>query len=159
MGRKMKFLSTVCISAILIAVFRILVPENKFKKQISFLAAGVFLLSGISAISRTEFDFSLDNPELLESESFVQFSGEVNENLRKKICDDMSEKIYTLLNEHEICPKEVHIIVNISGLYSISIRQVKLVFGEGEQAAAEAAAELLSRELAGGVEIKTVLQD
>lgn len=154
----MKFLSTVCVAAIVVAVFRVIVPENKFKKQISFLVAGVFLLTGISAVAGAEFDFSEENTALFESEKFVQFSGNVNENLRKQICDEMSEKIYSLLNNHEIYPKEVHIIVNISGLYSISIRQVKLVFGAGEQAAAEAAAELLSRELP-GIETVTVLRD
>lgn len=154
----MKFLSTVCITAIVIAIFRMIVPENKFKKQISFLVAGVFLAAGISAAAGAEFDLDAENDTLIESERFVQFSGEVNENLRKKICDDMSQKIYKLLNEREIYPKEVHIIVNISGLYSISIRQVKLVFSAEEQAAAEAAAELLSRELT-GIEVTTVLQD
>ncbi len=154
----MKFLSTVCIAAIIIAIFRIIIPENKFKKQISFLVAGVFLVTGISAAAGAEFDLGAENTDLLESEKFVQFSGEVNEDLRKKICDEMSEKIYEILNSHEIYPKEVHIIVNISGLYSISIRQVKLVFGAEERAAAEAAAELLSRELT-GIEITTVLSD
>lgn len=154
----MKFLSTVCVAAIVVAIFRVIVPENKFKKQISFLIAGVFLLTGISAVAGAEFDFSEENAALFESEKFVQFSGNVNENLRKQICDEMSEKIYCLLNNHEIYPKEVHIIVNISGLYSISIRQVKLVFNAGEQAAAEAAAGILSRELT-GIEIVTVLQD
>lgn len=153
----MKFLSTVCITAIVIAIFRMIVPENKFKKQISFLVAGVFLAAGISAAG-AEFNLDAENDALIESERFVQFSGEVNENLRKKICDEMSQKIYKLLNEREIYPKEVHIIVNISGLYSISIRQVKLVFSAEEQAAAEAAAELLSRELT-GIEVTTVLQD
>ncbi len=153
----MKFLSTVCIAAIIIAIFRIIIPENKFKKQIAFLVAGVFLVTGISAAAGAEFDFSAENTELLEGESFVRFSGEVNEDLLKKICDEMSEKIYEILKKHEIYPKEVHIIVNISGLYSISIRQVKLVFGAEERAAAEAAAELLSRELT-GIEITTVLR-
>ncbi len=154
----MKFLATVCAAAIVMAIFRVIVPENKFKKQISFLIAGVFLLTGISAVSGMEFDFSPENDALLESEKYVQFSGDVNESLRKKICGDMSDKICKLLNEREIYPKEVHIIVNISGLYSISIRQVKLVFDAGEGAAATAAAELLSRELT-GIEIVTVLSD
>ncbi len=153
----MKFLSTVCIAAIIIAIFRIIIPENKFKKQIAFLAAGVFLVTGISAVAGAEFDLDGEDTALIESERFVQFSGEVNENLRKKICDEMSDKIYGLLNEREIYPEEVHIIVNISGLYSISIRQVKLVFSAEERAAAEAAAELLSRELT-GIEITTVLR-
>lgn len=154
----MKFLATVCVAAIVMAIFRVILPENKFKKQVSFLIAGVFLLTGISAVSGAEFDFSFENNALFESERYVQFSGDVNENLRNKICDDMSDKIYELLNEREIYPKEVHIIVNISGLYSISIRQVRLVFDAGEEAAAAAAAELLSHELT-GIEIVTVLSD
>lgn len=154
-----EFLLTVCIAAVAMAVFKILIPENKFKKQISFLTAGVFLLIGITSVSGTEFDFSMDNPDFYESESFVQISGEADQSLRKKICDDMSDKVYRLLNENGFYPKEIHIIVNISGLYSISIRQVKLVFGEEEQAAAEAAVELLSRELAGNIEITTVFVD
>ncbi|MGN1120334.1 MAG: hypothetical protein ACI4Q4_08240, partial [Oscillospiraceae bacterium] len=75
------------------------------------------------------------------------FSGEVNEALQKKICGDMSEKVFSLLNENGFFPKQVHVIVNISGLYSIDITQVKLVFGKGESTEAEAAAKLLSEQL------------
>ena len=71
----------------------------------------------------------------------------------------MSDKIYALLNEREIYPEEIHIIVNISGLYSINITQVELVFKSREQAAAKAAAEILGDELSQDIAIKTEVKE
>ena len=70
----------------------------------------------------------------------------------------MSDKLYTLLNSSGIYPQEIHIIVNISGLYSISITQVELVFSEEQRSAAAAAEELLSRELDPGIKVTSVFK-
>lgn len=155
----MKFLSTVCIAAVCTALFRMLVPENKFSKQISLLIACVFLLAGITALSGAEFDLNADAFELGIGGDYIGFSAEVNEELRERVCREMSDKLYKLLNGNEIYPSEIHIIVNISGLYSIDITQVKLVFGAGERAAAAAAAELLRRELTEDIEIITEVKE
>lgn len=155
----MKFLSTICIAAICTALFRMLVPENKYAKQISLLIAAVFLLTGITAITGAEIDFGTQNYDINENADFAGMTANVNENLQKKICKDMSDKLYKLLGEHEIYPEEIHVIVNISGLYSINITQVKLVFSEGEHAAAEAAAELLSRELSEDIKITAEVKE
>ena len=155
----MQFISTVCIAAIATALFRLLVPENKFKKQISFLIAGIFLLTGITAARGVELELDTDNYDLGSSDGLIGFSGDISENLKKKICDEMSDRLYKLLNENEIYPEKIHIIVNISGLYSIDITQVKLVFRAGEQAAAEAAAELLARELPGNIKVTTEVKE
>lgn len=155
----MKFLSTICIAAICTALFRMLVPENKYAKQISLLIAAVFLLTGITAITGAEIDFGTQNYDINENADFAGMTENVNENLQKKICKDMSDKLYKLLGEHEIYPEEIHVIVNISGLYSINITQVKLVFSEGEHAAAEAAAELLSRELSEDIKITAEVKE
>ena len=149
----MKFLSTICIAAICTALFRMLVPENKYSKQISLLIAAVFLLAGISAATGAEFSFDERIYDLEENGGYAGMSADISENLQRKVCKDMSDKLYEMLNEHEIYPEEIHVIVNISGLYSINITQVKLVFGEGEHAAATAAAELLSRELSEDIKI------
>ncbi len=154
----MRFLSSVCIAAIATALFRMLVPENKFSKQISLLITAVFLLSGISAAFGTKFDLD-ENYNLEENEDYISFSGEVNENLKQRVCDEMSEKVRAILAENEIYPEEIHIIVNISGLYSIDITQVKLVFSAGEQAAAKAAADVLSRELSESITITTEVKE
>ena len=158
----MPFLSSVCVAAIAMALFKMLIPENKFKKQLSVLVACVFLLTGITAASGAELDINEDKFELGINSDYISFSERVNEDLKKRICDEMRDKLRNLLNENEIYPEEIHIIVNISGLYSIDITQVELVFRAEEQAAAEAAAGLLSRELsqelAKGLQIKTILK-
>lgn len=155
----MEFLSSVCIAAVAAALFRMIVPENKFSKQISLLIACVFLLTGITALSGAEFDISADAYDIGVSEDYIGFSGEVNKSLQKKVCTDMSDKLYALLNENGIYPGEIHVIVNISGLYSIDITQVKLVFGAGQQAAAEAAAELLARELTEDIKVTVTVKE
>ena len=155
----MEFLSSVCIAAVAAALFRMIVPENKFSKQISLLIACVFLLTGITALSGAEFDISADAYDIGVSEDYIGFSGEVNKSLQKKVCTDMSDKLYALLNENGIYPMEIHVIVNISGLYSIDITQVKLVFGAGQQAAAEAAAELLARELTEDIKVTVTVKE
>lgn len=155
----MKFLSTLCIAALCSAIFRMLVPENKFSKQISLLIAGVFLLTAISAISGAELDLSAE-PHIGFAEDYgAEFSDGVNKELKRKICGEMSDKIYALLNAREIYPQEIHIAVNISGLYSIDITQVELVFKSGEQAAANAAAEILGQELPPQIAIKTDVKE
>ena len=143
----MQFLTTVCIAAIAAALFRMLVPENKAEKQIAFLVVCVFLLTCASALTGAEIDLNADVYDIGTSADYIGFSGEVNKSLQKKIC-----KVYELMNENEIYPEEIHVIVNISGLYSIDITQVKLVLGEEQRGAATAAAELLAEELDEDVE-------
>ncbi|MBD5129458.1 MAG: hypothetical protein HDT43_05990 [Ruminococcaceae bacterium] len=155
----MKFLSTICISAICTALFRMLVPENKYAKQISLLIAAVFLLTGITAVTGAEIDLGEFDNELITNSGYIGMTADISENLQKKISGEMSERLYKLLGEHEIYPEEIHVIVNISGLYSINITQVKLVFGEGERAAAEAAAELVSRELSEDIKITAEVKE
>ena len=71
----------------------------------------------------------------------------------------MSDKVYTLLNEQGICPEEVHIAVNISGLYSISITQVELVFSGDQRSSAEAAEELLTGRLPEEIRVTSVIRE
>ena len=155
----MEFLVSVCIAAVAAALYRIIVPERKFSGQISLLIVCVFLLTGISALSGAEFDIGADAYDLGVSEEYIGFSGEVSASLRERICSDMAEKLSALLGQSGIYPEEIHVIVNISGLYSIDITQVKLVFGAGQQAAAEAAAELLARELTEEIAVAVTVRE
>ncbi len=150
----MDFLLTVCMAAIASALFRILVPENKFTKQISLLIACVFVLTAVNAVSGAELDLSTDSFGIGVSNEYISFSGEVNKSLQKKICSDMSDKLYALLHENDIYPEQIHIGVNISGLYSISITQVKLVLSENDRDKADKALSLLGSALSDDIEIK-----
>lgn len=146
----MGFLTSICIAAIATALFRLLVPENKFSKQLSLLIACVFLLTGITAASGAEFNLE-DSVEIGENADFIRFSEQVDGELKQKICRNMEEKICALLGENGLFPEEVHIIVNISGLYGISISEVKVMFG-GEEAL-EKAENLLENALSGDIKV------
>ena len=150
----MDFLLTICMTAIASALFRMLVPEGKYAKQISLLIVSVFLLAGINAVSGAELDLDAERFSIEGGTELVSFSGDVNKSLQKKICSDMSDKLYSLLNENGLYPEEIHVNVNISGLYSISITQVKLVFPSGREQEAQAAARLARASLSEEIEIQ-----
>lgn len=154
----MDFLLTICMAAIASAVFRLLVPESKLSKQISLLIVCVFLLTGINAVTGAELTLSPDIIAPSSTEEYISFSGEVNRELQKKICKNMSDKLYAVLGKNGIYPEQIHVNVNISGLYSISITQVKLMLpAEQRDKAAEAhaiAAAELTEDIRLTVEIK-----
>lgn len=153
----MKFLTTLCMAALAAALFRMLIPEGKFTKQLAALVAAVFILTGISAFSGADFsafDISSIQADELNARAVIS----ANDALERQICAEMSDKIYVFLSQHEISPSKINISVNISGLYSINITQVELVFKNGEQAAATAAAELLRGELPPEIAIKTEVE-
>ncbi|MCH5195126.1 MAG: hypothetical protein J1F28_00345 [Oscillospiraceae bacterium] len=153
----MQTLSTICIAAIAAAMFKILVPENKFSKQISLLTAGVFLLVGITAFSGTKLDLDISAFEEEAEGKINDFSSEVNESLRDEICEKMEEKVRYLLMQSEIYPEQIHVIVNISGLYGIDITEIRIVLEEGEaEETAKTAESLLKNELSENIKI-TVL--
>lgn len=154
----MRFLTTLCMAAFGTALLRMLIPENKLSKQLSILIGAVFILTGISAIGGADFSFDADALSIQTAELNARAPIAVNEELQRTICAEMSNKIFALLEPHEIYPEEIRVGVNISGLYSIDITQVELVFSSGEQAAATAAAELLRGELPPEINIITEVE-
>ena len=90
----MQFFSTVCMAAIASALFRMLIPENRFAKQISLLTAGLFILAGVNALRGTDFDLGAVQYSYEDSADYIGFSGDVNRELQKKICSEMSDKVY-----------------------------------------------------------------
>lgn len=140
----MKFLSTVCLAAICTALFRLLIPENKFTKQMSLLITAVFVFTGISSVIGLKLETDTFEANEDFSENYDRVQQGFNEQIREAVCGNMRDRVEKLLNEREIFPKEIHVAVNIYGLYSIKFTQVELVFDPEEQDAADAAAELLS---------------
>lgn len=155
----MQFLSTVCMAAIASALFRMLVPEERFAKQLSLLIAGLFILAGVNAVKSCDLSIDKLQYSYEDSVDYIGFSGDINRELQKKICGEMSDKLYAMLNAEGIYPEEIHVIVNISGLYSISITQVKLVFDESQRSAAEAAEKLVSAELPPEINVQVVVKE
>ena len=155
----MQFLSTVCMAAIASALFRMIVPENRFSKQISLLIAGIFILAGVNAVRGADLSFDQPQYSYEDNADYIGFSGDINRELQKKICSEMSDKLYSLMNSNGIYPEEIHVIVNISGLYSISITQVELVLDESQRSAAAAAEKLLSEELSPDIKTEVIIKE
>lgn len=151
----MKFLTTICMAAIASALFRMIVPENKLAKQVSFLIVCVFIMTAITAFTGAELDIDTNGYELSGSDEYINFSENVNKSLQKKVCKEMSDKVFALMHENGFYPKEIHVVTNISGLYGINITQVKLVFESERANEADAAAAFLEKELS-DAEIKVV---
>lgn len=151
----MKFLSTVCLAAVCTALFRLLIPENKFTKQMSLIITGVFLFTGISSVIGLKLNVETAAAEESFSGNYERVQENFNEVTRKAVCSGLRDRLEKMLNERKIFPEEIHIAVNIFGTYSIKFTQVELVFAPGEQDAANAAAELLSETLPPETAIKT----
>lgn len=142
----MEFLATVCTAAIAVALFKMLVPESKAAKQVSLLTAAVFMLTMLTSAAGAQIDLGA---LVAEQREYTDMSASVNKELQKRVCSQMEERVRALLNEKGYYPAQIHIIVNISGLYSISITQVRLVFAPQNAADAESARSYLAGELAG----------
>ncbi len=149
-----QMITTVCISALALLLLRMLVPEGKLSGQMGLLIAAVFLLTGLSAAKGALPDMDVSGYSYESSGAYISFSGEVNRELQERICTSMRDEIRGILAEEGLTAKEIRVIVNISGLYSISISRVELVF-EDERSAIKAG-ELLSEEL-DSVEVITMV--
>ena len=152
-----QMITTVCIAALALLLLRMLVPEGKLSGQMGLLIAAVFILTALSAAKGAFPEVDVSGYGYEDSSAYVSFSGEVNRELQERVCTEMRDRIRGLLEDEGLSAKEIRIIVNISGLYSISISRVELVFPAGEEQAAQRAGELLSRELE-GIEIVTMTE-
>ncbi len=148
----MNFLSTICVASIAAALFKIIVPENKFTKQMSVLIAGVFLLIVITAFAGTRPDLDISSFEEMSEDKINDFSSDVNEQLKNEVCAGMEEKIRDILSQNGIYPEQIHVIVNISGLYGIDITEIRIVLGENSSDEIRTA-ELLKNEISEDIKI------
>jgi phenylpyruvate tautomerase PptA (4-oxalocrotonate tautomerase family) len=123
-----EILLNISLVAIAAALFRMLVPENSFKKQISFLVACFFIMSVVSLVSGVEINLSeIEGVEFAPETKFIDFSEQTTAQRKRAIGEELSERVRDILNENGFYPSKIYVIVNISGLYSISINEIRLV--------------------------------
>ena len=149
-----EILLNISLVAIASALFKMLIPENSFKKQIGFLVACFFVTSVMAQI--TGGDFELGNLDLItfsgENESrFTDFSEQTTAYRKRIIADEMGARIREVLEQNGIEPSKIYVIVNISGLYSISINEIKLVLPY--DADLVLASSLVEKEVGAGIKV------
>lgn len=146
----------IALVAIATGIFKLLCPENSFKKQIAFLTAAFFTLSCISLFKGDEEDFSHIADIFRQQNAYVDFSEEAYKMTQKEIANKLTERIESLLTENKISYKEIRVVVDISSNYSISIKQIRLAFTLENAEYAEAAEKLVKKEV--GDEIEVIIE-
>jgi len=123
----------ICLTAIALCLFKMLLPESSMKKQTNFLIACFFLASmmfffttgRINFAHGAEFDIGLFSGEGI---SYANFDEEYAEAVRRATERELHSKLLRVLDEEDIHLEEIYVSVNISDKYSISINEIKLVF-------------------------------
>ncbi|MCL2077095.1 MAG: stage III sporulation protein AF [Oscillospiraceae bacterium] len=160
-----EILLNISLVAVATALFRLLVPENNFKKQISFLISCFFITAVISFITGGGFGNldaaglanNFDNLKFNDAEQFVDFTEQTVSQRKRAIAEELSGRVRELLAENDIYPSKIYVIVNISGLYSISINEIKLVLPpDGDFTRASA---LVEKEVGTGVKVTIEIED
>ena len=143
----------IALAAIATGIFKLLLPDSTFKKQIAFLTACFFLLSCISFFRNNTWDFSRISDSLRQEGAYVDYSLEAYRLTQNEIAQALAEDINDLLTENEIPVQEIRVIVDISSSYSISIKQVRLAFPVKDADCAAFAEELVKKEVGDDIEV------
>ena len=146
----------IALAAIATGIFKLLLPESSFKKQIAFLTACFFLLSCISFFRSNSLELSEISDTLRQNNAYVDYSAEAYRMTQNEIAQALADDISDLLSENEIPVQEIRVIIDISSSYSISIKQVRLAFSLKNADCAAFAEELVKKEV--GDEIEVVVE-
>ena len=122
----------ICIIAIATALFKMLVPDNSFKKQIGFLISCFFITAVISFITGANPGFAEIKGDFnvafgSETAKIADYSGMTLNAQKRAIGEEVSARVRDILQQNNIYPTEIYVIVNISDSLSISINEIKLV--------------------------------
>lgn len=146
----------IALVAIATGIFKLLLPESTFKKQIAFLIACFFLLSCISFFKKSNWDLSDISDTFRQDGVYVDYSEEAYRLTQNEIASALAEDVGDLLAENKIPTEEIRVIIDISSSYSISIKQVRLAFALKDAGCAAFAEELVKKEV--GEEIEVVVE-
>ncbi len=144
----------ICLLTIATGILKILIPENKFKTQISFLVACIFaisLISGFDDISVfTSFDFAdLQNTEVID------FSEKLSEQARAESAKAVRMEVEELLKSNNFSFQKVYVIAHINGAFCISISEIEILFSDTEtENRVKQAIELVSREVGNDIIVR-----
>lgn len=119
---------TICFIALITGLFKMLVPQNNFKAQISFLIACFFAVNVISCVGNADFDLSVDFSG--ESIPIVDFTEVVSDEAKRRVNKATQKEVLLWLSLYDIDTENISVIVHISGMYSISINEIELVFSD-----------------------------
>jgi hypothetical protein len=133
-----EILLNICLTAIALCLFKMLIPENSMKKQADFLVACFFLASMAFFFTNGRVNFNYNKEFLSENIPYVEFQEEYANAQKRAIERELHSSLSRVLAEEDIFPQEINISVHISDKYSISINEIRLVLvSEGDDESEE----------------------
>jgi len=123
-----EILLNICLTAIALCMFKMLLPENSMKKQADFLIACFFLASLVFFFTSGRISLNYNEDITRVNIPFADFEGAYSEAQGNAVSRETSRAVMQILNNQEIYPQEIVTSVNISDKYSISINEIRLVF-------------------------------
>ena len=119
----------ICVLAAAAGLFRMLIPCEKYKMQITFAIACIFSVCLINSV--TDLIPALSIETQIADIPQVDFSDKLSEQARITAARAVRQKVEELLTSHGFIYRKVYITAHIDGAFCISISEVELVFDDG----------------------------
>ncbi len=141
-------LVSICVTAIMTAVYRALSPTDKFGAQIKLVISCFFAVTVISAVSGI-IPF-WDISDILNADtSYNDYSVQLGKLTAEETANSLRRTLTEELAKEGITPEKIYIDVNISDKGSISISEITLVFEQAEYELLAQRAVVLAQRLVG----------
>ncbi len=135
------WLFSISAAAIVTAIFKMLVPDDRMGKQLKLLISCFFIVTAINFFADvTEFQ-SLKEIFQIDA-SYNDYSVIYEKQTADEAANLLRKRIYTALEKENIHPEKIYIDINISQNKSISISKIRLVFKDKHSGEAERAVEI-----------------
>lgn len=118
--------TTVCITAVITAIFSMLMPEGKLEKVVMFAVSVFFLIGIVTPFTSKEFRIQLKEIKVDKLEISTKIENSVNKQFLNIAKANLESKLEAYLIENNIKPQKIDIIVNISKDESISIKGIEI---------------------------------
>ncbi len=128
-------------AAIITAVFKMLVPDERHGKQINLLISCFFIVSVIN-IFKSNSDLIKLNDLFQIDTSYADYSVIVEKQTADETANALRARLYAELEKENISPEKIYIDINISESGSISISKIRLVFPDISTQEAERAVDI-----------------
>ncbi|MCL1866651.1 MAG: hypothetical protein FWF82_04505 [Oscillospiraceae bacterium] len=124
-----EILLNICLTAVALCLFKMLIPETSSKKQTDFLISCFFLASLIFFFSSDTVSlgavYGEESPQI--NIPYIDFDSQYADAQSKAVEGEMNRLVRRILADENIFPEEIYTIINISDKYSISINEIRLV--------------------------------
>ncbi|NMA79500.1 MAG: hypothetical protein GX967_02505, partial [Clostridiales bacterium] len=115
MGAFKELITTLCLSGIGLAIYKMMVPSGTYEKQIRVLVSLVFILGVISPFARGDITLPVSaNNELVESVEYARIEERANSYLKSHFTTNLETSLVKALEEKGITVDKISVNVDIS---------------------------------------------